>query len=431
MGGSDALTEPSRPGFPAANVGTNSDNQSRRPLQTCRRPAAHVRHQPGYRFRNAALRPPGTAAASRLRECRWRRGVRKFVVQSMSVVIGIGLLDPTQALADPVTVTSGHVTAQMRGGTFTLTGEWFSLTGAPPFGYKSGIWECTPCRASDRLNLSLSSSAGESFDDLPGELDHVHYNWICLAGHLEFTAGDMTSAILDAGQTSISMPFTFIGELENYESYASRATNGACRSSSRRSPAAVSRRRISGARSPTRTVRCSSPTASPTTSRRTHRCRRRSPRPCCWSPPAWRDCSPDAVSGGISRADSRESVSLAPFPRISAGNLPGSSSGHLATTLRDRCAEACSPEEQRSRLRVGAPRPVPSSSTALATPSLENQPSLTCVLQGAPRSAAAHACGITAAQAAHPAGRRIARTGVKQRGPRCAEHWRPSSESYV
>ncbi len=151
--------------------------------------------------------------------------MRKCVLQSMSVVIGIGLLGTTEALADPVTVTSGHVTAQMSGGTFTLTGEGFSLTGAPPSGYRSGIWECTPCRASDRLNLSLSSTASGSFDDLPGEFDHVRYDGTYLAGHLAFTAPDMTSAIL-AGQTSISMPFTFSGELANYESYASRATNG-------------------------------------------------------------------------------------------------------------------------------------------------------------------------------------------------------------
>jgi len=153
--------------------------------------------------------------------------MRKFGLQSMSLVIGIGLLGASQALADPVTVTSGHVTAQLRGGTFTLTGDGFSLTGAPPFGYESGIWECTPCRASDRLNLSLSSSAGGSFDDgLPGEFNHVPYDATWLAGHLAFTAGDMTSAILQAGQTSISMPFTFSGELANYESFRSRATAG-------------------------------------------------------------------------------------------------------------------------------------------------------------------------------------------------------------
>jgi hypothetical protein len=144
----------------------------------------------------------------------------------MCVVIGIGLLGTSRALADPVTVTGGHVTAQMRGGTFTLSGDGFYLSGAPPGGYESGIWECTPCRAGDRLNLSLSSSAGGYFDDLPGEFDHVHYDGTYLAGHLDFKAGDMTSAILDASQTSISMPFTFTGELENYESFASRATPG-------------------------------------------------------------------------------------------------------------------------------------------------------------------------------------------------------------
>ena len=152
--------------------------------------------------------------------------MRKFVLHSLSVVIGIGLMGTTPALADPVRVTSGHVTAQMSGGTFTLTGDGFSLSGAPPSGYDSGIWECSPCRASDRLNLSLSSTADGTFDDLPGEFDHVQYDRTYLAGHLAFTAPDMTSAILAAGQTSISMPFTFFGELLNYESYASRATAG-------------------------------------------------------------------------------------------------------------------------------------------------------------------------------------------------------------
>jgi hypothetical protein len=152
--------------------------------------------------------------------------MRKCVVQCMSLLIGIGLLGTTQALADPVTVTGGHVTAQMHGGTFTLSGDGFFLSGAPPFGYESGIWECTPCRASDRLNLSLGSSTSGTFDDLPGEFNHVHYDRTYLSGHLNFTAGDMTSAILDDGQTGTSVPFTFSGELANYESFASRATKG-------------------------------------------------------------------------------------------------------------------------------------------------------------------------------------------------------------
>ena len=154
--------------------------------------------------------------------------MRKFLVQSLSVVIGIGLLGATRAAADPVTVTSGHVTAQQtHGGTFTLTGDGFSLTGAPPFGYVSGLWECSPCRASDRVNLNLGSTTDGSFDDgLPGEFDHVHYDATWLTGHLQFTAGDMTSASLDDGQTGTSLPFTFFGELVNYDSFRSRATGG-------------------------------------------------------------------------------------------------------------------------------------------------------------------------------------------------------------
>ncbi len=155
--------------------------------------------------------------------------MRKFVLQSMPIVIGIGLLSATTALADPVTVTSGHATAQPNGGgTFALTGEGFLLSGAPTFpGYASEFWECSPCRASDRLNLSLSSIASGSIDSgLNGEFNHVQYDATWLAGRLAFTAGDITSAILGTGQTSISMPFTFSGELRNYESFASRATPG-------------------------------------------------------------------------------------------------------------------------------------------------------------------------------------------------------------
>jgi hypothetical protein len=152
--------------------------------------------------------------------------MRKIVLESMCLGIGIGLLGASQAWADPLTVTSGHVAAQMNGGTFTLRGDGFSLSGAPTVpGYESGFWECSPCRAGDRLNLSLGSIASGTFDSLPGEFDHVLYDETYLAGHLAFTAGDMTSAIL-AGQTSISMPFTFFGELLNYETYASRATPG-------------------------------------------------------------------------------------------------------------------------------------------------------------------------------------------------------------
>jgi hypothetical protein len=59
-----------------------------------------------------------------------------------------------------------------------------------------------------------------------GEFDDLLYDQTWLAGHLRFTAGDMSSAILADGRTSISMPFTFTGELANYESDASRATPG-------------------------------------------------------------------------------------------------------------------------------------------------------------------------------------------------------------
>lgn len=153
--------------------------------------------------------------------------MRKFVPGSVSVVIAIGLLGATHASAEPVTVTDGYVTAQMTAGAFSLIGDGLWLSGSPRSGFDSGLWECTPCRANDRLNLSLSSSGDGFFDDgLPGNFNHVHYEHTWLVGHMEFTAPDMTSAILDAGQTSISLPFTFFGELANYDSFRSAATGG-------------------------------------------------------------------------------------------------------------------------------------------------------------------------------------------------------------
>ena len=151
--------------------------------------------------------------------------MRKFLLQSMCVMFGVGLVGTTQASADAITVTSGLVTAQMSNGSFTFRGEGLSLAGAASFpGYASGLWACNPCQASDGLSLSLSSSADGSFDSgFEGEFDHVLYDETYLKGHLEFTAGDMTSAILNADRTSISMPFAFSGNLAVYDSYAGRA----------------------------------------------------------------------------------------------------------------------------------------------------------------------------------------------------------------
>ena len=92
--------------------------------------------------------------------------MRNLVLQSMSVVAGIGLLCTTPALADPLTVTTGPVTAQANGGgSFTLAGDGFSLLGTPTLpGHQSGFWACNPCRGSDALILNLGSSVMGSFD---------------------------------------------------------------------------------------------------------------------------------------------------------------------------------------------------------------------------------------------------------------------------
>ena len=85
--------------------------------------------------------------------------MRNLVLQSMSAVAGIGLLCTTPALADPLTVTTGPVTAQPNGGgPFTLAGDGFSLSGTPTLpGYQSGFWACNPCRGA--MHSSLTSAA--------------------------------------------------------------------------------------------------------------------------------------------------------------------------------------------------------------------------------------------------------------------------------
>jgi hypothetical protein len=154
--------------------------------------------------------------------------MRKCVLQYVALAVGIGLLGSTQALADPVTVTGGHVIAPKTGaGEFTIEGDGFLLSGEPST-FESGLWECSPCRASDRLNLSVSSTADGSFasDGLSGEFDHAPIDHMWLAGHLAFSAPDITSAVLDADETSLRVPFTFFGVLANFDSFRSAVTPG-------------------------------------------------------------------------------------------------------------------------------------------------------------------------------------------------------------
>jgi hypothetical protein len=152
--------------------------------------------------------------------------MRNRVFQCTSGVVLVGLLGATQALADPLIVTSGDVIAMPTGGEFTIRGDGFLLSGESAFA--SGLWECSPCRASDRINLNLGSTADGSFasDGLSGEFDHALVDHVWLAGHVAFTAEDMTSAVLDAGETAISVPFTFNAELANYASFREAATPG-------------------------------------------------------------------------------------------------------------------------------------------------------------------------------------------------------------
>jgi hypothetical protein len=141
--------------------------------------------------------------------------MRKWIVQSLPILVLIGVAAP-RAQAEPIRlVTGGQTVAQMNGGSFNLTGDGFSLAGAAE-GFVSTTFECTPCAPSDRITLSLSSfTSGHFLDGLPGEFAGVTYPATYLFGTFTFTSSDFNSGVMSPTRTA---PFTFRGELFNYAS---------------------------------------------------------------------------------------------------------------------------------------------------------------------------------------------------------------------
>ncbi len=141
--------------------------------------------------------------------------MRKGVVQSLSIFIFVGLA-ASSVQADPVTVTGGQVTAlKGGGGSFTFTGDGFSLTGGIPEGFESTLFQCTPCGPADRITLGLSSSTGGQFDGGPAQFRGVDDPSPTLFGHFTFTSADFSSVF---GGVQLTAPFTFTGEVLDFAS---------------------------------------------------------------------------------------------------------------------------------------------------------------------------------------------------------------------
>lgn len=143
----------------------------------------------------------------------------KSAVQIVSCIALISALTAAGALADPVTVTSGTVVAEMFGGSFTLTGSGFSFSGDVPQGFSSpSLFQCEPCSAADRLPLDLNSFSSFHVESGAAEFQGVTYPSANLFGEFTFTSpfNAFSSATVGSTGQSPEEPFTFSGELLDY-----------------------------------------------------------------------------------------------------------------------------------------------------------------------------------------------------------------------
>lgn len=139
------------------------------------------------------------------------------------ILSGIALtvaLGTQAAYADPITVATGTVVAQMRGGVFALNGDDFSVSGTIPEGFSSpALFQCEPCSGADRLSLDLNSFASFQTESGAAQFGTTTYAPTKMFGVFTFTSpfNAFSSASVDPGSgVSPLEPFTFSGELLGY-----------------------------------------------------------------------------------------------------------------------------------------------------------------------------------------------------------------------
>jgi hypothetical protein len=136
-----------------------------------------------------------------------------------SGIVLISALTAPEALAEPVTITTGTVVAQMSGGSFSLTGGGFSFVGAVPQGFSAlSLFQCEPCSSADRLPLDLNSFSSFHIDGGAAQFQGVTYPSTNLFGVFTFTSpfNAFSSANVTGSGGSPQEPFTFSGELLDY-----------------------------------------------------------------------------------------------------------------------------------------------------------------------------------------------------------------------
>jgi len=143
----------------------------------------------------------------------------KSAVQMVSGVVLISALTAAGVFAEPVTISSGTVVAQITEGSFILTGDGFSFSGGVPQGFSApSLFQCEPCSGADRLPLDLNSFSSFHVEGGAAELKGVTYPSTNLFGVFTFTSpfNAFSSATVAASGGSPVEPFTFSGELLDY-----------------------------------------------------------------------------------------------------------------------------------------------------------------------------------------------------------------------
>lgn len=122
-----------------------------------------------------------------------------------ALVLSAFLFLPSAAQAESVSVTSGSMSFDNRaGGRFSLTGQDWSINGgvywAPDI--------CFPCRAGDRINISLHR-VGDDIRSGPATVGGVTYGRLFYEGEMSFLSNPVMVPYGDSPLVTITTGFVF------------------------------------------------------------------------------------------------------------------------------------------------------------------------------------------------------------------------------
>lgn len=130
------------------------------------------------------------------------------------LLVGFTIL-PLRVLADPIVITSGHVTSEGKSSAaaFEITGEGLVAAGRTAGMVYIGPSLCAGCAAGERI--ALDARIFDVFEQARITLDGTPLSGVELAGAFHITAPSMVAPQEDAPFT-VSRPFGFSGTLFGY-----------------------------------------------------------------------------------------------------------------------------------------------------------------------------------------------------------------------